>query len=490
MQKEKKNQNTLHRTLTSSMLNMITIGGSIGTGIFLASGNALYQAGPGGLMIAYLITGAMAYFLITSLCEMAAYMPSTGSFYIYASRFVDPALGYALGWNYWYSWSVTVASEISAASLVMHYWLPNSPSFIWCGLFLFIVVGFNALSAKAFGAAEYWFSFIKITVIILFIAIGIAIACGATQFAPVGLTNWKTGDAPFHGGYISILSALMIAGFSFQGTELIGITAGESKNPRTDIPKAVKQIILRILIFFLASIFIITLLVPHTSIALAESNATTSPFTFVFSQYGLTYAASIINLVVLIAILSAGNSGIYAASRMLWYLAKDGHVPKLFSTVNHRGIPMNALIATTLVAMLAFLSSFFGNGTVYFWLLNAGSLSGFIAWMGIAISHYRFRQAYLKQGNKLEDLPYVAKAYPYGPLIVFALCIIIVGGQNIKMMMSDHINWFGVLVSYIGIPAFLFVWMGYKFFYRTKIIKLNKCNLLDPNLQVSHAINS
>src|SRR5579883_1700937 len=153
---------SLQRNLTARMLGMIVIGGSVGTGIFLASGNALYLAGPGGTMAAYLVTGIMAYFLMTSLCEMAAFMPVAGSFYHYAAKFVDPALGYALGWNYWYSWAITVASEISAASLVMHFWFPDSASFVWCAAFLSIIVGFNALSVRVFGTAEYWFSVVKV----------------------------------------------------------------------------------------------------------------------------------------------------------------------------------------------------------------------------------------------------------------------------------------------------------------------------------------
>jgi len=467
---------SLHRKLNARTLSMITIGGSVGTGIFLASGNAIHLAGPGGTMLAYIVTGVMAYFLMTSLCEMAAFMPSTGSFYIYATKFVDPALGYALGWNYWYSWAVTVASEISAASLVMHFWFPDSAPLLWCSAFLAIIFGFNALSAKIFGEAEYWLALIKVTVIIIFIVAGTAIILGVTKYEPVGFKNWTTGDAPFHGGWLAVFSAFMIAGFSFQGTELIGVAAGESKNPREDIPKAVKQVFWRILLFFILSIFVISLLIPHTSSQLADSNVAMSPFTLVFKQYGISVAAAIINAVVLVAIISTGNSGMYVSTRMLWYLAKQGHVPAIFSRVNKRGVPMNALIATTLVAMLAFLSSLFGNGTVYLWLINAASLAGFITWTGIAVSHYRFRKAYQSQGKHLHELPYVARGYPYGTICVFALCLIIIAGQNYKAFMANHIDWRGVLVSYLGLPAFIMLWLGYKMVHKTKIVKLHECD--------------
>lgn len=466
----------LHRNLSARMLNMIAIGGSIGTGIFLASGNAIYLAGPGGTMLAFLITGIMVYFLMTSLGEMAAFMPTTGSFYVYAARFVDPALGYALGWNYWYNWAITVASEIAAASLIMHYWFPNSSPVIWCAAFLTTVTGFNALSSRGFGEAEYWFSFIKVTVIILFIVAGSAIMLGVTEYHPGGFKNWVNGDAPFHGGFLAVFSAFMIAGFAFQGTELIGIAAGESENPRETIPKAVKQVFWRILLFFILSLLVITLLISHTDPQLAGSDVELSPFTLVFKQYGITFAASIVNAVILVAILSAGNSGMYASTRMLWYLAKQGHVPAIFSRVNKRGVPMPALIATSLVAMLAFLTSFFGNGKVYFWLISASSLSGFIAWLGIAISHYRFRKAYVAQGRDLKELPYVAKGFPFAPLTALALCLVIIAGQNYKAFIESSIDWYGITVSYIGLPLFIALWVGYKLVHKTKVVPLQDCD--------------
>ncbi len=468
----------LKRQLSSRMLNMIAIGGSIGTGIFLASGNAIHMAGPGGTMLAYLVIGVMVYFLMTSLGEMAAYMPSTGSFYIYAAKFVDPALGYALGWNYWYNWAITVASEIAAASLVMQFWFPESSPLIWSSLFLSVFIGINVLSARGFGEAEYWFSIIKVTAIIVFIFAGACMIFGlVTHHTPVGFKYWTMNDGPFHGGLLTIFGAFIIAGFSFQGTELIGIAAGESKNPRENIPKAIKQVFWRILLFFILSILVISLLIPYTSSQLVNTNVQMSPFTLVFKQIGITFAASLMNAIILTAILSAGNSGMYASTRMLWYLAKRGHVPSAFAKVNKRGVPVYALLLTAAVASLAFLSSLFGNGKVYFWLINASSLSGFIAWLGIAISHYRFRKAYIKQGKDLSELPYLAKGYPYAPLIAFALCLIIIAGQNYQAFLSDHIDWYGLIVSYIGVPLFLALWLGYKWIKKTKVVNLNDCNL-------------
>lgn len=469
-------QTELQRKLNPRLINMIAIGGSIGTGIFLASGNAIHTAGPAGAMVAYLIIGLMVYFLMTSLGEMAAFIPSTGSFYIYANNFVDPALGYALGWNYWYNWAITVASEISAASLVMHYWFPHSSPFIWNSLAFGLFVGLNALSARGFGEAEYCFSFIKVSTIIIFIVVGALMVVGYLGHEPVGFNNWMIDSGPFQGGWRMLLSAIMIAGFSFQGTELIGIAAGECKEPEKNIPKAIKQVFWRILLFFVLSIFIISLLIPFNSPQLASSDVAMSPFTLVFKQMGIPFAASLMNAVILTAILSAGNSGMYASTRMLWYLAKKKHVPAIFARVTTKGIPVYALLATTAVCLLAFLSSLFGNGTVYFWLLNASSLSGFIAWLGIAISHYRFRKAYILQGRDLKELSYLAKGYPYAPMIAFILCLVIIGGQNYQAVLSEHVDWYGLIISYIGLPLFVLLWLGYKITNKTKLVDLSKAS--------------
>lgn len=195
----------------------------------------------------------------------------------------------------------------------------------------------------------------------------------------------------------------------------------------------------------------------------------------VFQQYDKAFAAMIMNAVILVAIISTANSSMYVGSRMLWHLAKEGHVPRIFAVVNQRGIPIYALALTSVVAMLAFLSSIFGNGTVYFWLLNATSLSGFIAWMGIAMSHYRFRKAYLRQGKDPAQLPYLARGYPFGPLFAFGVCMIVISGQNYSALTTTPKDWYGLLISYIGVPLFLMIWIGHKWIKKTRIIPLHEC---------------
>ena len=468
----------LKRGLKSRHITMISLGGTIGTGLFLASGSAVATAGPGGTLLAYALIGIMVYFLMTSLGEMAAYMPTSGSFSTYATRFVDPALGFALGWNYWYNWAITIAAEIAAVSIIMKYWFPNSSSLLWTVLFIVIVLTFNLLSVKAYGESEYWFAMIKVATVVVFIIVSFLMIFGLLGGNdPVGFKNFFVDDAPFHGGFLAMFGIFLAAGFSFQGTEMLGVTAGETDDPGKNIPKAVRSVFWRILLFYIFAIAAIGLLIPYTDERLLSDSIAMSPFTIVFENLGVAFAASFMNAIILTAMLSAGNSGLYAASRMLYQLAVDGKAPQFFARVNTRGIPIYALLATLAVGSLAFLASFFGDGVVYIWLLNASGMSGFIAWLGIAISHYRFRKAYMAQGRDLKDLPYLAPLYPFGPLFAFTVCMIVVIGQNYAAFTGGTIDWYGILVSYIGLPLFALLWFGYKIKHKTKIVPLEQCDL-------------
>nr|WP_269671055.1 amino acid permease [Listeria monocytogenes] len=462
---------------------MIAIGGSIGTGLFLASGNAIHTAGPGGTLVAYVAIGIMVYFLMTSLGEMATYMPVSGSFSTYASRFVDPAFGFALGWNYWFNWAITLAVDISTAAIIVQFWLPNTPAWLWSAIFLILIFGLNALSVKAYGESEYWFSIIKVATVIIFLIVGVLTIVGILGGEVIGFSNFTTGDAPFKGGFFAILGTFLIAGFSFQGTEMVGIAAGESATPETSVPKAIKQVFWRILLFYIFAIFIIGMIIPYTNPNLLSAEATDvaiSPFTLVFEKAGLAFAASVMNAVILTSVLSAGNSGLYASTRMLWAMARDKKAPKFLGKVNRRGIPMAALIVTTIVGAMTFITTLTENGTViYTWLLSASGLTGFIAWVGIAISHYRFRKAFIKQGHDLSELKYKAKFFPFGPILALVLCILVIVGQDYAAFLKPEFTnpawWQKIGISYIGLPIFLVFWLSFKFTNKTKVIPLEDC---------------
>ena len=235
-----------------------------------------------------------------------------------------------------------------------------------------------------------------------------------------------------------------------------------------------RKVFWRILLFYIFAILIISLIIPYTDPSLLRNDVkdiSVSPFTLVFENAGLLSAAAVMNAVILTAVLSAGNSGMYASTRMLYTLAREGKAPKIFARLSKGGVPRYALLATTVVAGLCFLSSMFGNQTVYLWLLNTSGMTGFIAWLGIAISHYRFRRGYIAQGRDLNDLPYRSGFFPIGPIFAFILCLVITLGQNYQAFLEDKIDWVGVTATYIGIPLFLAIWFGYKIVKKTSIIR-------------------
>lgn len=482
----------LRRELQSRHLSMIAIGGSIGTGLFLASGATVASAGPGGALLAYSVVGLMVYFLMTSLGEMAAFMPVSGSFQVYGSEFVDPAFGFALGWNYWYSWAVTIAVELAAASIIMHYWFPGTPGWIWSALFLGIIVALNYFSVKGFGEAEYWCSLLKVITIFIFIILGLLMIVGIMG-APVvhgmhpGLDIFTANHgSSFVGGFPAFISVSMIVGFAFQGTELIGVAAGEADNPSATIPRAVRQIFWRILMFYMLSILVIGLILPYNDPSLLKNgmeDVGASPFTLVFERAGMAFAASLINAAILSAVLSTGNSGMYASTRMLYTMAHNGMAPRFFGQLSKSGVPRNALYVTTVIAGLCFLSSLFNNNDVYLWLLNSAGMTGFIAWLGIAVCHYRFRRAMVKQGIGLECLPYRASWFPLGPLFAFTLCLIIMLGQDYAAFTSVKIDWNGIIATYIGLPLFALFWLGYKLKHKTRLVPLESVNFSEARTE-------
>lgn len=467
-------------------MQMIAIGGAIGTGLFVGSGATISTAGPGGALVAYAAIGLMVLLLMQSLGEMTAHMPVAGSFQAYASRFVSPSFGFAIGWNYWFNWAITVAAELVAAGIIMSFWLPGVPSWVWAGGFLVILTALNALSAKAYGESEFWLAMIKVIAVIVFLVAGVAMIAGILGGSSPGFSNWTTGEAPFKGGMLAIISIFMVAGFSFQGTELVGVAAGEARNPRLEVPKAIRTVFWRIMLFYIGAIAVIGFLIPYTDPLLLRTDASdiaSSPFTLVFERAGIAVAASIMNAVILTAILSAGNSGLYASSRMLHALALHGQAPKVFATVNRRGVPIWALAATAAVGLFGFLTAIIGQGAAYTWLLNVSGLSGFIAWVGIAVCHYRFRRAFVRQGHSVSELPYVAPWFPLGPLLAFTMCLIVILGQNYEALFRGEL--LSVLSSYIGLPAFLALWAGHKLITRAPGVRLEDADVSGAEVPAS-----
>lgn len=466
------------RGLKHRHLTMIALGGTIGTGLFVASGATISQAGPLGALVAYVAIGLMVFFLMTSLGEMASYLPVSGSFASFADRYVDKAFGFAMGWNYWFNSAITVAVEAATVGVIMQFWLPHVPTWIWSTIVIALILLVNLISAKAYGEAEFWMATIKVIAVIAFIVIGLATIFGVMSYKPDVARNLSAGgNHGFVGGIGGMIAVFMIAGFSFQGTEIVGIAAGESENPEKNVPSAIKQVFWRIIIFYFLSIFVIGALVyykdPSLLRAATQSDITVSPFTLVFERAGLAAAASVMNAVILTSVISSANSWLYAASRMLFGMAKERHAPKIFAKTNtSNGVPIYAILATVAIGLLAFLTSIFGT-EIYFYLVAASGLSGFLAWIGIAICHFRFRRAFIKQGHKLSELGYHAKWFPIGPIIALILSIIIVIGQITTVTMNAQ----SIITTYLALPLFLILYFSYKIVKKTKLIPLEEVDL-------------
>ncbi|MDT3959303.1 amino acid permease [Staphylococcus kloosii] len=482
---EKNQHDGVKRGLKDRHISMIAIGGCIGTGLFMTSGGAIHDAGALGALLAYAIIGAMVFFLMTSLGEMATYLPVSGSFSTYATRFVDPSLGFALGWNYWFNWVITVAADVTIAAQVIEYWTPlqSLPAWIWSSIFLIIIFALNALSVRVYGESEYWFALIKVVTVIIFIIIGLLTIVGIMGGKFVGFDTFTAGQGPIlghglGGSLLTILGVFLVAGFSFQGTELIGITAGESENPERAVPKAIKQVFWRILLFYILAIFVIGMLIPYNSPALmgGESDVATSPFTLVFKNAGLAFAASFMNAVILTSVLSAGNSGMYASTRMLYSMSKDKLAFPIFAKTNKSGVPYLSLLVTALIVILIFALQHI-SGDAYEYIVAASGMTGFIAWVGIAISHYRFRKAFDKQHYDKAILKYKAKLFPFGPIFAGILCVIVIIGQDVDFIQTGHFNLNRFVITYMGIPVFLAFFIYHKLRYKTKIIPLEKVDL-------------
>ncbi|MBV8468264.1 MAG: amino acid permease [Burkholderiaceae bacterium] len=476
----------LQRSIGSRQLSMIAIGGAIGTGLFFASGGAISQAGPGGAILAYAIMGLAVYCMMQSLGEMATQLPIAGSFEAYAERFVDPSLGFAFGWNYWFSWSITLAAEFVAGALIVQFWFPHTNPTLWAMGFFTLLMSLNLLSVKAYAEAEYWFASIKVVTVVIFLVVGALMIFGMLGDESVGFQNWSIGDpktqahAPFVGGITAVLMVFMVAGFSFQGTEGVGLAAAETEDPGKNVPKAIRTVFWRILLFYIGSIFVVGSLIAFTDPNLmhGEGDIAFSPFTIVFQRIPKVgyYAANVMNFVILSSVLSCGNSSLYVSSRMLYAMAHSGKAPKLFGHLNRRGVPVAAVWATGLVGALAFFASTVGDQKIYQIFYNASGLTGFMIWLGIAICHLRFRKAWVAQGRKLSDLKFKSKLYPYGPWLALVLFVVVILGANIGVFQAPEFSWFDFITSYLMLPAFLLLYFGHKLVNKTRVVPLQDCN--------------
>ncbi len=441
------NSAPLKRAMSTRHLVMLSLGGAIGTGLFLGSGEVIAQTGPVGAILAYVLGGLIAYMVMLCLGELAVHMPVSGSFGAYANKFIGPGTGYTITWLYWLTWSVTLGTEFTAAALLMQEWFPDSSMWMWTLVFGAFVFTLNMISIRWFAESEFWLALVKVITVVAFILFGLLAIFGVIGYQgyeSVPLFSNLTAQGWFPEGLFPIFTTMLIVNFAFSGTELIGVAAGETQDPAKNVPKAINAAIFRLLIFFVGTILVVTALLPHQEAGLAAEGVSSSPFVTVFQHIGIPYAEDIIRFVIITALLSAANSGLFAASRMMWSLSYNKQLPAVFSKVNARGIPYVAVIVTMIGGMPGLLSEQFAPETIFTNLLGIAAFTMVVVWMSICLSMFNFRRDWYKQGKIAKDLAFAAPLFPIVPILGFVFCLI----TCISMVFdpSMRISFFGCLL--------------------------------------------
>lgn len=472
----------LSRSLKSRHLQMIAIGSSIGTGLFVGSGGALRDGGPAGLIIAWTVISTGVFATVQGLGELSVALPVSGGFNIYATRFIEPAVGFAIGWNYFMQFFVLLPLELVAASITIKYWNSDLNSDIFVAIFWVSVVFITMLGVKGYGEAEFVFSLVKVVAIIGFIILSIVLICGGGPTHEfVGGSNWRE-PGPFANGFKGVCSVFVTAAFSFGGTEMIGLTAAETANPRKTLPKAIKQVFWRICLFYLLSLTMIGTLVSYKDeslIGASDVDATASPFVIAIRNGGIGGLPSVINAVILIAVLSVGNSSVYATSRSLNSLAEQGMAPKWTGYVDRAGRPLVAILITNVFGLFAFIAASDKQVEAFDWLLALSGLSSIFTWISINVAHIRFRRAMSYQGRTTAELPYVSQCGVWGSYYGLLLnCLVLIAQFWIALFpLGGSPNAYDFFLSYLGLPVILMSWLGYKLWKKDWTLFIRAKNL-------------
>ncbi|WP_377271175.1 amino acid permease [Peterkaempfera sp. SMS 1(5)a] len=412
------------RGLGSRQIQMIAIGGAIGTGLFLGAGTAIHKAGP-SLVISYAVAGVVVFCIMRALGELLTYRPVSGSFSEYAREFLGPFAGFVTGWTYWLMWVVTGMAEVTAAAVYIHYWAPAVPQWISALLFLVVLYTANLISVKLFGEIEFWFSLIKVTAILGMILIGIGVL--TLGFSKAGDTAsvthlWADGGL-FPNGVGSTLMTLQIVMFAYLGVELVGVTAGESENPEKTLPRAINTLPLRIGIFYIGALLVILSLVVWS-----EFQPGASPFVAAFSKIGIPAAGGIVNFVVLTAALSSCNSGMYSTGRMLRNLALKGQAPGVVTRLNARRTPAAAITVSALLMCIGVILNYTAPAKAFTYVTSVATVAGIWTWAVILVCQLRYRTAY--RAGRLPEPTFRAPGAPWSSwfaLAFLALVTVLIG---------------------------------------------------------------
>ncbi|KFY40359.1 hypothetical protein V494_03527 [Pseudogymnoascus sp. VKM F-4513 (FW-928)] len=488
----------LHRGLKSRQISMIAIGGAIGTGLIIGTGQALVNAGPGSLLIAYAAVGVLVYMVMAALGEMAAWLPLASGFTGYAHRFVDPALGFSLGWTYWFKYIIVTPNNLTATALVIQYWVKPekvNPG-VFIAIFLVAIVLINYFGVKFFGEFEFWLSSIKVVVILGLILLSLVLACGGgPDHDPKGFRYWHNPGAfkPYadvHGvsipaaRFIAFWSCLTTAVFAYLGMELVGVTVGEAQNPRKVIPRAIKLTFYRILLFYVVLVFLLGMILPYDNQELVDAtkentSAAASPFVVAIQISGIKVLPALLNACILVFVFSAANSDLYIASRTLYGLAVEGNAPKIFSRTDRRGVPIYALGLSSLFCLLAFLSVDTSSMTVFKYFVNLVTIFGLLTWISILVSHIYFVRARRAQNIPDSAMAFVSPGGIWGSYISLGFCILIAIFKGFNVFLPKYTgkapygkwDYKNFITSYLGIPLYLLMILGYKLLMKSEGVR-------------------
>lgn len=436
----------LKRGLKSRHIQLIALGGAIGTGLFLGIAQTIKMAGP-SVLLGYAVAGFIAFLIMRQLGEMVVDEPVAGSFSYFADKYCGHMAGFMSGWNYWVLYVLVSMAELTAVSHYMEFWLPDLPHWVSALAFFLIINAISLSNVRAFGEMEFWFAIIKVLAVVGMIVFGVYLLASGSAGPEATVANlWQHGGF-FPNGVNGLVMAMAVIMFSYGGLELIGITAAEADNPSETIPKATNQAIYRILIFYIGALGVLLSLYPWQKVAGGGS-----PFVMIFHALNSDWVANILNVVVLTAALSVYNSGVYSNSRMLYGLARQGNAPKALLAVNQRGVPLAALGVSALATGSCVLLNYFMPGEVFGLLMGLVVSSLVINWGMISWIHLRFRAQKQAEGKQTGF-----KSWGY-PLTNY-LCLAFLAGILVIMFMTD-----GLRLSVYLIPAWLLVlFIGYRF---------------------------
>lgn len=437
----KQQQESLHRGLHDRHIQLISIGGAIGVGLFLGSAKAIQIAGP-SILLSYLIGGLAIFFIMRALGEMIVHTPVSGSFSHYAAEYVGPWAGFITGWTYWFMWIVTGMAEITAVGVYFTYWYPDIPQWIPALIALIFVFAINLIAVKLFGEFEFWFALIKIVTILAMIGIGLYLI--ATQ-AEVGTNTAGFSNLVSHGGFFpegiwGTLLALQAVSFAFLGVELVGVTAGEAKDPQKTIPSAIQNIVWRILIFYIGALVVILAIFPWDQL-----DGKTSPFVLTFEHLGIPGAAGLINFVVLTAALSSCNSGVFSTGRMLFTLSQQKQAPKFLSKLSKNKVPANGVALSSLILLFGVFLNYLIPEKAFTYITSVATVGALWTWGIILYSHIQFRKK-VQQENSIFRMPGSPWTNYLG--LFFIVLVTVLLGLDSETRIAIYVApvWFGILV--------------------------------------------